>query len=147
MPLPEEHTSDTQALDSHVERQAELPPLMPGEPQVETHVETRAAKSAECAVYAVRHHNRIEVKFNNWDFGNKRCADDFEGYLKDKCGPNVVYDFSCHRRDSSSCEVIFRITWESEKRLARTMDKRIEEAIYAYSGKDQLRVQCKHPGW
>lgn len=35
MPLPKEHTSDTEALDSHVEREADLPPVMPGEPQVD----------------------------------------------------------------------------------------------------------------
>lgn len=88
--------------------------------------------------------NRGQIlQLGTWE---KRCADDFEEFLKEKCGPNVVYDFSCEPRGSYSCKVIFRITWEAEKRLARTMDKRIEDAIYDYSGPDKLRVECKHPG-
>lgn len=147
MPLPKDTTSNTQALDSHVEHKEDLPSVVPGEPQVEAHVESRAVKSAECAVYSVRDHNRIEVKLANWDFGKNRCADDFENLLKEKCGPNVVYDFSCEPRGSSSCKVIFRITWESEERLARMMDNCIEDAIYDYSGPEKLRIQCEHPGW
>ena len=144
MPLPKDTTWDIQALDSQVEHKADLPDL-PGQSEVEAHVESRGAKSAECAVYAVLKHNRIEVKFANWDFGKKRCADDFEKFLNEACGPNIVYGFSCEPRGSSSCKVIFRITWEAEERLDRKMDKRIKDAIYEHSGKDKLRIKCE-PG-